>query len=62
MDHTITPLERAFRLAKSGSYASVADIKRRLTAEGYAVTHVTGRTLSTQLLALIQAARARSDA
>jgi hypothetical protein len=61
MDHTITAMERAFQLAKSGSYASVPDIKRRLNAEGFGVAQITGRVLFKQLNALIQAAQARND-
>jgi hypothetical protein len=59
MDHTVTALERAFQLAKSGDYKSVSDIKKRLSAEGYSVAQVTGRVLSKQLDALIKAAAAR---
>ena len=58
MDHTVTALERAFQLAKSGDYKSVSDIKKRLR-EGYSVAQVTGRVLSKQLDALIKAAAAR---
>ena len=57
MDHTVTALERAFQLAKSGDYTSVSDIKKRLGAEGYSVAQITGRVLSKQLDALIKAAR-----
>ena len=57
MDHGITPLERAFQLAKSGSFASVTDIKKQLHEEGYSIVQVTGRVLRKQLEALIQAAR-----
>jgi phosphohistidine phosphatase SixA len=60
MDSSITALERAFELAKSGSCASVADIKRRLHEEGYSVAQVTGRALAKQLVALIEATRART--
>jgi hypothetical protein len=42
MDHGITTIERAFQLAKSGSYASVADIKKRLSVEGYSIAQITG--------------------
>jgi hypothetical protein len=61
MDHTITAMERAFQLAKSGVYASVPDIKRRLNAEGFSVAQITGRVLFMQLNALIQAARGRNN-
>jgi hypothetical protein len=62
MDHTVTALERAFALAKSGECASVADVKKRLTQEGYSVATITGPTLSKQLLALIRAAQGRGHA
>jgi hypothetical protein len=57
MDHSITVLERAFQLAKSGSCATVGDIKKRLIAEGHSVAQITGRVLSKQLDALIKGAR-----
>jgi hypothetical protein len=57
MDHTITALERAFELAKSGSCASVQEIRKRLSAEGYPLSQITGRTLSKQLVELIKTAR-----
>jgi hypothetical protein len=57
MDHTVTALERAFQLAKSGDCTSVSDVKKRLGAEGYSVAQITGRVLSKQLDALIKAAR-----
>jgi hypothetical protein len=57
MDHTVTALERAFQIAKSGNCASVADLKKRLRAEGYSIAQVTGRVLSKQLDELIKAAR-----
>jgi hypothetical protein len=62
MDHTITALERAFQLAKSGDYGSVPDIKRRLIREGYSVAQITGGALSKQLLAVIRAAQGRDHA
>jgi hypothetical protein len=57
MDHTVTVLERAFQLAKSSSCTSVADIKKQLSAEGYVLAQLTGRTLTKQLNALINAER-----
>jgi hypothetical protein len=60
MDPTVTALERAFDLAKSGSCASVADIKRRLKAEGYSIDQITGNALARQLDALVKAARSRT--
>ena len=58
MDPTITTLERAFQLARSGDYVSVEDIKKRLNTEGYSASQVSGPTLTKQLLALIREARA----
>ena len=58
MDPTTTALERAFQLARSGDYASVADIKTQLATEGYSAAQVTGRTLMKQLLTLVREARA----
>jgi hypothetical protein len=58
MDHNVTVIERAFQLAKSGDYPTVAAIKKRLMTEGYSIGQITGRTLSKQLTALIQAAQA----
>jgi hypothetical protein len=55
MDQNTTALERAFDLAKSGSYASIADIRRQLHAEGYSTAQITGGALSRQLTALIKA-------
>jgi hypothetical protein len=60
MDHTVTALERAFALAKSGEYATVPGIRKRLAKEGYSVAQITGVALSKQLRALIRAARVAS--
>ena len=57
MDFRITALERAFEMARSGNYASVADIKKQLKDEGFSVAQVTGPALSQQLRDLIRAAR-----
>jgi hypothetical protein len=47
----------AFELAKSGQCVSVAEIKRRLHAEGYFADQIEGRELGAQLKATIDAAR-----
>jgi hypothetical protein len=62
MDLRLTTLERAFQLAKSGLPNSVHDIKKRLSAEGYATFQITGKALTKQLLALIHAAQAPGPA
>jgi hypothetical protein len=57
MDHRPTELERAFQLAKSGRCGSVKDIRDQLRSEGYSTTKITGKTLASQLQALIQTRR-----
>jgi hypothetical protein len=60
MDINKTALERAFELARSGAYSSVALIVRRLNAEGYSGAQVDGRQLRKQLARLIQDAAKKS--
>ena len=54
MDSNTTALERAFELARSGTYSSVSEIKAKLNFEGYYGDQITGRQLAKQLGALIQ--------
>jgi len=61
MDERTTPLERAFELAKSGTCASVPDIKRRLMREGHSAAQITGGALLKQLKALIQATMGKDE-
>lgn len=56
----VTTLERAFELAKSGKFRSVAEIVKKLKSEGFQTEQITGRSLGAQLRALIGSAR-RSD-
>lgn len=53
-------LERAFVLARSGEYATVADIRRRLRAERFEQVdaHLAAPSLARQLRALCESARA----
>jgi hypothetical protein len=53
-----TALERAFQLARSGLPNSVADIRKRLSLEGYTAAQVEGKAIKKQLLDLIRAAQA----
>jgi hypothetical protein len=55
MDPSITELERAFQLAKSGDCRTVDEIRKKLSAEGYYATQITGKGLLRQLQALIAA-------
>lgn len=55
MDQNKTALERAFELARSGRYPTVAHIRRAISAEGYSQGQIEGRELSRQLRELIAA-------
>jgi hypothetical protein len=57
MDYRATALERAFEMARSGKFATVADIKKQLNVEGFSVAQVTGRILQKQLKELIRASQ-----
>jgi hypothetical protein len=61
MQPHVTPLERAFELAKSGRMATIDDIKKSLKREGYSTDQLTGRGLSKQLSALIRNAASREQ-
>jgi hypothetical protein len=62
MKYRLTALERAFEMARSGQYASIAEIKKRLAADGFSVAQLTGGTLLRQLRDLIRTAQdARAD-
>ena len=52
-----TALERAYELARSGTCATVADIKARLRAEGLPEDQVFGPRLLADLRALCAASR-----
>jgi hypothetical protein len=49
MDTSKSELKRAFELAVSGKYLTVAEIRHRLDAEGYTGSQVTGTSLTEQL-------------
>jgi hypothetical protein len=53
----LTPLERAFQLAKSGGCLSIVDIKKQMQAEGFSIGQITGKSLYKQLKALLLAAQ-----
>jgi hypothetical protein len=59
MDLTKTPIERAFELARSGKYPTASEIKRAVSAEGYAVAQIEGPMLMRQLRELIRDARTK---
>ena len=53
-----TTIERAFELAASGKVGSLAELRRQLTREGFALAnaHVQGAALTKQLGAMIRQA------
>jgi hypothetical protein len=56
MDSNVTPLERAFALAESGTCPDVATIRRQLKTEGYSDAQLVGGHLLAQLRGKIKAA------
>ena len=52
-----TALERAFELARTGRYASAAEVRLRLRDEGYDTRQLEGRSLLKQLRDLCADAR-----
>jgi hypothetical protein len=61
MDPNKTPLERAFELAGSGQYESIAKIKRELGREGFVTDQLQGRALTRQLNDIIRQAQQPTD-
>ena len=49
----VTTIERAFQLARSGSYENAEAIRRQLSREGYDARHIEGRFIIKQLHELI---------
>jgi hypothetical protein len=57
MDSRKTSLQRAFELARSGSYLTVHEIIMRLKMERYDDTQVEGPALKKQLLEIIESSK-----
>ncbi len=57
MDPYVSPLERAFELAKSGACADLTDLRRTLRHEGYDADVLEGPSLLGQLKGLIRQAK-----
>lgn len=53
----VSPLERAFQIARSGNVGTVQEIKTALEREGYSSWVIEGPTLSKQLRKIIQEAK-----
>jgi hypothetical protein len=56
MDPNKSALERAFELAKSGAVKSVADLRTKVSREGYSASQLDGAALGRQLRNLINKA------
>jgi hypothetical protein len=56
MKPNVNSLERAFELARTGEFASVAQIRVRLHKEGYPTGLVVGKYLAAQLRQLMRSA------
>ena len=52
-----TELERAFALAKTGSYVGVGEIRNQLRAEGYGSSQLCGPSITKQIREICQLAR-----
>ncbi|MBS0233828.1 MAG: hypothetical protein JSR99_10110 [Proteobacteria bacterium] len=61
MDPRLSQLERAFELARSGRFSTVAEIKRKLREEGYMDDQVEGPLLFGQLNSLMKEAARQSS-
>ena len=57
MEVSKTALERAFELARSGQFLSVAELRRVVSHEGYVVSQLDGRALGSQLTKIIRQSR-----
>jgi hypothetical protein len=55
MDHTVTALERAFQLARSGKVSGLPELAKMLRGEGYSSSQIEGPALKRQLADLIKA-------
>lgn len=53
----VSPIERAFQLARSGSLVNVTEIKKAMDREGYDSRQIDGPQLRQQLRGFIKAAR-----
>src|SRR3569832_1458454 len=58
MDPNKSTLERAFELAKSGTYANLSELRAAIKAEGYTAAQIEGPALGRQLRRLMDASRA----
>jgi hypothetical protein len=62
MDNTISGIERAFQLAKSGHVGGINELRAALKKEGYSSIALDGSSLKKQLRGLIRTARESANA
>jgi hypothetical protein len=62
MDNNISAIERAFQLAATGQFTSVAKLRLQLSAEGFLTWQVEGRELAKRLKVAIITSRKLSSA
>ena len=57
----VSPLERAFQLAGSGTITNLSDIRKALKSEGYHDDELQGNVLLKQLREAVKAAREKAS-
>lgn len=57
MDANVSPIERAFQLAGTGRFATVAEVRLQLVREGYSQKELEGPQLRKQIMEIIAQAR-----
>ncbi len=57
--HRVNVIERAYQLARTGEFAKVEHIERKLTREGYTAVadHLSGKLMRRELNEMMRAAR-----
>lgn len=57
MDANASPIERAFQLAGTGRFATVAEVRLQLVREGYSQRELEGPQLRKEIMEMIAKAR-----
>ena len=57
MDANVSSIERAFQLAATGRFATVAEVRLQLVREGYSQSQLEGPQLRKQIMDIISKAR-----
>ena len=61
--HRINLIERAYQLARTGEFAKVEHIERKLTREGYTAVaeHLSGKLMRRELNEMMRSARRQKE-